>query len=115
MEMNTDREWLLMKAEQEDGCVVSAGSLVAGAVQDRYLALFAINADPIVTIHSDGRVNINPKYSTDEAAQAFWDAVRRMGPKGERPLNCLFCEFSGTRDELIAHSGACKSHPLWKD
>ena len=25
--MNTDREWLLIKSEQEDGCMVSVGGL----------------------------------------------------------------------------------------
>ena len=29
MKMNSDREWLLSKAEQEDGCMVSVGGLVA--------------------------------------------------------------------------------------
>jgi hydroxymethylpyrimidine/phosphomethylpyrimidine kinase len=28
------------------------------------------------------------------------------------PLKCLFCEFSGTRDELIGHSAGCEAHPL---
>jgi transcriptional regulator with XRE-family HTH domain len=28
MKMNTDRNWLLTKAEQEDGCMVSVGGLV---------------------------------------------------------------------------------------
>ena len=27
MKMNTDREWLLIKSEQEDGCMVSVGGL----------------------------------------------------------------------------------------
>ncbi len=29
-------------------------------------------------------------------------------------MTCLFCTFTGTRDELIAHSAGCESHPLWK-
>jgi hypothetical protein len=35
---------------------------------------------PIVTIHHDGRVELNPAYSLDEAARAFWDAVIEMNP-----------------------------------
>ena len=30
MRMNADKDWLLTKAEQEDGCMVSVGGLVAG-------------------------------------------------------------------------------------
>lgn len=33
-----------------------------------------------VTIHQDGRVEVNPKYTTDEAAKLFWDAVVRIAP-----------------------------------
>ncbi len=36
---------------------------------------------------------------------------RRPAP----PLQCLFCDFQGTKDELIAHSTACEKHPLWKE
>lgn len=28
-------------------------------------------------------------------------------------MKCLFCEFDGTRDALMAHSAECESHPLW--
>src|SRR5437868_13539189 len=71
MEMNTDRDWLFKKAEQEDGCTVSVGGLAAdlGAVQG--LVLTASSNELIVTIHFDGRVTVNPKYSTDEAARAL--------------------------------------------
>jgi hypothetical protein len=33
-----------------------------------------------VTIHQDGRVVVNPKYTTDEAAQKFWEAVIQLAP-----------------------------------
>lgn len=36
------------------------------------------NNDVIVTFRPDGTVEVNPKYSSTEAAQAFWDAVRRI-------------------------------------
>jgi hypothetical protein len=84
MEMNADRDWLLMKAGQEDGCEVSVGHLVAGGVQAHYLALFAVNAEPIVRIHLDGRVEVDPRYTVDDAARAFWDAVRRLGRSDKR-------------------------------
>jgi hypothetical protein len=79
MEMNTDRDWLFKKAEQEDGCTVSVGGLAAGLGAVQGLVLTASSNELIVTIHFDGRVTVNPKYSTDEAARAFWDAVRRLG------------------------------------
>lgn len=36
--------------------------------------------DPAVTIHRDGRIEVGEKYSADEAARAFWDAVRATCP-----------------------------------
>ena len=33
-----------------------------------------------ITIHRDGRVEIDPKYTTDEAAKLFWQAVKNMAP-----------------------------------
>lgn len=42
---------------------------------------FANAAGTAVTIHPDGRVEVNPKFSTDEAAQAFWDAVKALAPQ----------------------------------
>ena len=33
-----------------------------------------------ITIHRDGRVEIDPKYTTDEAAKLFWQAVENMAP-----------------------------------
>lgn len=39
----------------------------------------------IVRIHMDGRVEINPKHTLDEAAKAFWDAVIKMNPMLQKP------------------------------
>ncbi len=36
--------------------------------------------EPIVTITAFGEVIVNPKFSMDEAAKAFWDAVKRCNP-----------------------------------
>jgi hypothetical protein len=79
MEMNTDRDWLFKKSEQEDGCTVSVGAFAVGLGAVQGLVLTASSNELIVMIHNDGRVTVNPKYSTDEAARAFWDAVRRLG------------------------------------
>jgi len=38
--------------------------------------------EPIFTIHFDGRIEVNPAFTVDEAARAFWDAVARMNPWG---------------------------------
>jgi hypothetical protein len=46
---------------------------------DSVLSFSQLN-ETIVTFHRDGRVEINPKYSADEAAKAFWNAVIRMNP-----------------------------------
>jgi hypothetical protein len=46
---------------------------------DSVLSLYQSN-EQIVSIHPDGRIEINPKYTTDEAAKAFWEAVIRMNP-----------------------------------
>jgi hypothetical protein len=37
---------------------------------------------PLVTIHCDGRVEINPAFTLDEATLAFWDAARELFGKG---------------------------------
>lgn len=39
-----------------------------------------LNIFDAVTIHQDGRVEVNPKYTTDEAAKLFWDAVIKLAP-----------------------------------
>jgi len=36
--------------------------------------------DPVVTFKPDGSVIVNPKYTTTEAARAFWDAVQACNP-----------------------------------
>lgn len=36
--------------------------------------------EPVVTFKPDGTVDINPKYTTTEAAQAFWRAVVALNP-----------------------------------
>jgi len=38
MKMNTDKDWILAKAEQEDGCFISAGGLVSALEQSEQQA-----------------------------------------------------------------------------
>lgn len=40
-----------------------------------------VDSEPIVTIFPGGRVEVNPKYSTDQAATAFWNAVKEVVAK----------------------------------
>jgi hypothetical protein len=35
---------------------------------------------PIVTLYADGRMHVDPGYSLDQAARAFWDAVIQSNP-----------------------------------
>lgn len=36
--------------------------------------------EPLVVIHPDGTVELSPNATLDEAARAFWDAVKSMQP-----------------------------------
>lgn len=38
-------------------------------------------ADAVVLHLETGKVEVNPKYSTDEAAKVFWEAVCQLAPK----------------------------------
>lgn len=42
------------------------------------LSISAEDAREIVRITADGRVIVNPEFTTDEAAKAFWDAVKKL-------------------------------------
>ena len=42
------------------------------------------SGEPIVTIHCDGHVDLNPKFTTEEAAMAFWRAVELVNPRRSR-------------------------------
>lgn len=45
---------------------------------------------PLVTIHPNGELEYGPDYTPDEAARAFWDALRRLAP-----TRCPACGHSG--------------------
>ena len=49
-----------------------------------YLCISASDAREVVRITHDGHVIVNPEFTVDEAARAFWDAVKRIAA-GERP------------------------------
>jgi hypothetical protein len=65
-----------------------------------------------VTIHQDGRVEVNPKYTTDEAAQKFWEAVIKLAPNffDQNKLNRKIEELNKTIDELEADLDWWKEH-----
>lgn len=48
--------------------------------------LGADNRTPLVTIHANGTLDYGPGYMPDEAARAFWDALRRL-----MPAQCEHC------------------------
>jgi hypothetical protein len=41
---------------------------------------FCFGKETAVAIHADGRIVVNPKFSSDDAAKAFWDAVKKFTP-----------------------------------
>lgn len=41
---------------------------------------FRIEGETVVTIKPDGSVIVNPKFTTTEAAQVFWEAVVALKP-----------------------------------
>jgi hypothetical protein len=41
------------------------------------------NGRPMVTIHPDGRLEFGESYDPDEAARAFWEALKRFAPSPE--------------------------------
>jgi hypothetical protein len=64
---------------------LSPGSLViGGALPVGGFSIHHPAGDVIFTLHFDGRVEINPAYAVEEAARAFWDAVIRLNPYGDR-------------------------------
>jgi hypothetical protein len=42
---------------------------------DRFNIIHHAAEEPFVTFHKDGKIEINPKYSVGEAADAFWAHV----------------------------------------
>jgi len=44
------------------------------------LQIAGSTGSPIVTIYHDGRVEVNPLYTLDEAANAFWRTVIDLNP-----------------------------------
>ena len=46
------------------------------------LCIFARDSREIVRITPDGRVIVNPEFTVDEAARAFWEAVQKLAAAG---------------------------------
>ena len=42
------------------------------------ISIMRADQNPLVTIHTDGRMEFGPDYEPDEAARVFWDAVQRL-------------------------------------
>jgi hypothetical protein len=57
--------------KNEDTFIVGTPTGMTMTIQDA-------EAERFVTIHSDGRVTVNPKYSYDSAARVFWEEVQRL-------------------------------------
>jgi len=52
---------------------------IGATVPEGYIHIASNGGETIVRITHDGRVIVNPKYTTDEAALAFWQAVTQLG------------------------------------
>ena len=68
------------------------------------MAIHTPSGDPIVTIRFDGRIDVNPAFTLEEAARAFWDAVIRLNPYSDLglPLNTLAGQIKlGARDQIV--------------
>ena len=44
------------------------------------ITILGENGASLVTIHPTGELEYGPDYTPDEAARAFWDALRRLAP-----------------------------------
>jgi hypothetical protein len=62
---------------------VTESSFVVGLPQHPLLLqIQASDSRVIVSIAHDGQVIVNPEFTVDEAAKAFWDAVRQLAEGG---------------------------------
>ena len=62
--------------DKSDLYVSANNSITIKPIESTSLVIF-----DAVTIHRDGRVDVNPKYTTDEAAKKFWEAVVQISPE----------------------------------
>jgi hypothetical protein len=63
---------------------VAESSFVIGLPQHPMSLLQITSSDSrvIVSITHDGQVTVNPEFTVDEAARAFWDAVKQLAEGG---------------------------------
>lgn len=59
---------------------MAPATITAAKVTAHTIRIPEANNRPMVTIHSDGRLEFGESYDPDEAARAFWDAVQRFTP-----------------------------------
>lgn len=62
------------------GFVSETDYAVADAPVTEHFIAFTVGGESVVRLHHDGRVVVNPKWSTDEAARLFWQAVEALAP-----------------------------------
>ncbi len=67
-----------MKEETNKSVESITGSLTFAPLVDSLT--IQLSNGPIVIIKPTGEVWVNPKYTTTEAAQAFWDAFIQTNP-----------------------------------
>jgi hypothetical protein len=65
---------------QDPTLAAPSNPLVLVPTKPPSFAVSSSGGEPIFTIHHDGAVAVNPKYATDDAALAFWEAVIRLNP-----------------------------------
>ena len=51
-------------------------------VNEPRLTFMNLQGCTIFTVFTDGHVELNPEFTVDECARAFWDAVFRLRPHG---------------------------------
>ena len=70
-----------MSHAHDAGILLRAGAVGVGTAAP--VGSFQIvhdSGEPIVTIYLDGRVEVNPAFTVDDAARAFWEAVKQLNP-----------------------------------
>ncbi len=70
--------------ERETVTAHDAGITLSSHITPAALRISHTSGEPLVTIHCDGRVDVNPAFTLDEAAMAFWEAVRKLNPRSQQ-------------------------------
>jgi hypothetical protein len=57
---------------------VSVIDITGGRAESSFLEIHASDSREIMRLTPDGQVIVNPEFTVDEAARAFWDAVQKL-------------------------------------